>query len=70
MTGQQWIASEAWTAATLLQTPRFMPYLSGTLSIAVRRGEIPGFREFLLQIRPDQNQSGSYGNSMVNLMLT
>ncbi|KAM8769762.1 extracellular calcium-sensing receptor-like [Acanthopagrus schlegelii] len=65
VTGQQWIASEAWTAATLLQTPHLMPYLSGTLSIAVRRGEIPGFREFLLQIRPDQNQSGSYGNSMV-----
>ncbi|KAM8769843.1 extracellular calcium-sensing receptor-like [Acanthopagrus schlegelii] len=65
VTGQQWIASDSWTATTLLQKPRFMPFLSGTLSMAVRRGEIPGFREFLLQIRPDQNQSGSYGNSMV-----
>ena len=55
MTDRQWIASEAWTTATVLQTPRFMPYLSGTLGIAIRRGEIPGLRDFLLQINPDQN---------------
>ncbi|KAM9359531.1 extracellular calcium-sensing receptor-like [Symphorus nematophorus] len=64
VTGQQWIASEALTTATVLQTPRLMPYLSGTLGIAIRRGEIPGLREFLLQIRPEKNDS-DYGNSMV-----
>uniref|UniRef100_A0A7N8XRR7 Extracellular calcium-sensing receptor-like n=1 Tax=Mastacembelus armatus TaxID=205130 RepID=A0A7N8XRR7_9TELE len=53
VTGLQWIASEAWTSATVLQTPRLMPYLGGTLGIAIRRGEIPGLRDFLLQIRPD-----------------
>ncbi|XP_051813958.1 extracellular calcium-sensing receptor-like [Acanthochromis polyacanthus] len=62
-TGLQWIASEAWTAAAVLQTPRLMPYLSGTLGIAIRRGEMPGLREFLLQIRPDQ--SNNYENNMV-----
>ncbi|RVE64894.1 hypothetical protein OJAV_G00130960 [Oryzias javanicus] len=46
------MASEAWTSANVLQTPRFMPYLGGTLGIAIRRGEIPGLRDFLLQIRP------------------
>uniref|UniRef100_A0A3B3BK86 Extracellular calcium-sensing receptor-like n=1 Tax=Oryzias melastigma TaxID=30732 RepID=A0A3B3BK86_ORYME len=51
-TGLQWMASEAWTSANVLQTPRFMPYLRGTLGIAIRRGEIPGLRDFLLQIRP------------------
>ncbi|XP_070826713.1 extracellular calcium-sensing receptor-like [Chaetodon trifascialis] len=66
VTGLQWIASEAWTAATVLQTPHFMPYLGGTLGIAIRRGEIPGLREFLLQIRPDQHHNNSIGNSMVN----
>ncbi|XP_070825802.1 extracellular calcium-sensing receptor-like [Chaetodon trifascialis] len=66
VTDLQWIASEAWTAATVLQTPHFMPYLGGTLGIAIRRGEIPGLREFLLQIRPDQHHNNSYGNSMVN----
>nr|XP_043878332.1 extracellular calcium-sensing receptor-like [Solea senegalensis] len=62
VTGLQWIASEAWTSADVLQTPHLMPYLGGTLGTAVRRGEIPGLRDFLLQIRPDNTE----GNSMVN----
>ncbi|XP_063348605.1 extracellular calcium-sensing receptor-like [Pelmatolapia mariae] len=66
VTGLQWMASEAWTEATVLQTPQFMPYLGGTLGIAIRRGEIPVLREFLLQIRPDLHHNNSYGNSMVN----
>ncbi|XP_040902371.1 extracellular calcium-sensing receptor-like [Toxotes jaculatrix] len=63
VTGLQWMASEAWTAAAVLQTPRLMPYLGGTLGIAIRRGEIPGLREFLLQTRPDLHHND--GNSMV-----
>ncbi|XP_045928766.1 extracellular calcium-sensing receptor-like [Micropterus dolomieu] len=63
--GRQWIASEAWTAAAVLQTPRLMPYLSGTLGIAIRQGEIPGLREFLLRIHPDQNDNNNFGNDMV-----
>ncbi|XP_074496909.1 extracellular calcium-sensing receptor-like [Sebastes fasciatus] len=66
VTGLQWMASEAWTAATVLQTPHLMPYLSGTLGIAIRRGEIPGLRDFLLNIRPDIQHNNSYGNNMVN----
>eukprot|EP00064_Thunnus_orientalis_P019885 superscaffoldBa00005182_g20015 len=64
VTGLQWIASEAWTAAALLQTPRLMPYLSGTLGIAIRRGEIPGLRDFLLKIHPDLHDINNYENSM------
>uniref|UniRef100_G3P7U3 G-protein coupled receptors family 3 profile domain-containing protein n=1 Tax=Gasterosteus aculeatus aculeatus TaxID=481459 RepID=G3P7U3_GASAC len=67
VTDLQWMASEAWIAATVLQTPKLMPYIGGTLGIAIRRGEIPGFRDFLLQIRPDLQHNNSYGNSMVNL---
>uniref|UniRef100_A0A3P9B4W6 Extracellular calcium-sensing receptor-like n=1 Tax=Maylandia zebra TaxID=106582 RepID=A0A3P9B4W6_9CICH len=67
VTGLQWLASEGWTAtAAVLQTPELMPYLGGTLGIAIRRGEIPGLREFLLQIRPDLLDSNSYGKTMVN----
>nr|XP_046245302.1 extracellular calcium-sensing receptor-like [Scatophagus argus] len=66
VTGLQWLASEAWTAATVLHTPHFMPYLAGTLGIAIRRGEIPGLREFLLQTRPDLHNNSSYGNSMIS----
>uniref|UniRef100_A0A665UNN3 G-protein coupled receptors family 3 profile domain-containing protein n=1 Tax=Echeneis naucrates TaxID=173247 RepID=A0A665UNN3_ECHNA len=38
----------SWTSAAVLQTPHLMPYLGGTLGIAIRRGEIPGLREFLV----------------------
>ncbi|XP_059187148.1 extracellular calcium-sensing receptor-like [Centropristis striata] len=65
VTGLQWMASEAWTSAAVLQTPRLMPYLGGTLGIAIRRGEMAGLREFLLQIRPDQKENESYGNNIV-----
>lgn len=63
------MASEAWSAAAVLQTPRLMPYLSGTLGVAIRRGEIPGLRDFLLQIQPDLQHNNSYGNSMVSSTL-
>ncbi|KAM3615921.1 uncharacterized protein V6R79_009716 [Siganus canaliculatus] len=65
MTGLQWIVSEALTTAVVLHTPHLMPYLAGTLGIAIRRGEIPGLREFILQTRPDKNEHGTDGNSMV-----
>ncbi|XP_029699320.1 extracellular calcium-sensing receptor [Takifugu rubripes] len=54
VTGLQWLASEAMTAAAVLQTPDIMPYLNGMLGIAIRRGEITGLRDFLLRIRPGQ----------------
>uniref|UniRef100_A0A665UN65 G-protein coupled receptors family 3 profile domain-containing protein n=1 Tax=Echeneis naucrates TaxID=173247 RepID=A0A665UN65_ECHNA len=60
VTGLQWIASEAWTSAAVLQTPHLMPYLGGTLGIAIRRGEIPGLRDFLFNIKPDLNHNNTY----------
>ncbi|XP_014913703.1 extracellular calcium-sensing receptor-like [Poecilia latipinna] len=66
LTGLQWLASEAWSTAAVLQTPDLMPYLGGTLGIAIRRGEIPGLRDFLLEINPNIKHNSSYGNSMVN----
>uniref|UniRef100_A0A8D3CAY0 G-protein coupled receptors family 3 profile domain-containing protein n=1 Tax=Scophthalmus maximus TaxID=52904 RepID=A0A8D3CAY0_SCOMX len=50
VTGLQWMASEAWTSAAVLQTPDLMPYLGGTLGIAIRRGEISGLKDFLIQL--------------------
>ncbi|KAG7495886.1 extracellular calcium-sensing receptor-like [Solea senegalensis] len=66
VTGLQWIASEAWSSVDVLQTPHLMPYLGGTLGISIRRGEIPGLRDFLLQICPDLHHNNTDGNSMVN----
>nr|XP_043888312.1 extracellular calcium-sensing receptor-like [Solea senegalensis] len=66
VTGLLWMASEAWTSGTSLQTPHFMQYLGGTLGIAIRRGEIPGLSDFLLKVRPELNYTTTNGNSMVN----
>ncbi|XP_024299269.2 extracellular calcium-sensing receptor-like [Oncorhynchus tshawytscha] len=63
--GLQWIASEAWTTSSVFHTPRLMPYLGGTLGIAIRRGEIPGLRDFLLSIRPNDQPDNNPGNNMV-----
>lgn len=65
LTGLQWLASEAWSTAAVLQTPQLMPYLGGTLGISIRRGEIPDLREFLLEIHPYLEHNYTYGNSMV-----
>ncbi|XP_069053822.1 extracellular calcium-sensing receptor-like [Lepisosteus oculatus] len=50
--GRQWIASEAWTASPVFHTKELLPYLGGTIGIAVRRGEVPGLEQYLLQIYP------------------
>uniref|UniRef100_A0A8C7JNY6 Olfactory receptor C family, q5 n=1 Tax=Oncorhynchus kisutch TaxID=8019 RepID=A0A8C7JNY6_ONCKI len=63
--GLQWIASEAWTTSSVFHTPRLMPYLGGTLGIAIRRGEIPGLRDFLFSIRPNNQPDNNPGNNMV-----
>ena len=61
------MASEAWTAAKVLHTPSYMPFLAGTLGIAIRRGEIPGLRDFLLRIRPDNDTLSSQDNNLVRV---
>ena len=67
VTGLQWMASEAWTTAVVLQTPSYMPFLAGTLGIAIRRGEIPGLRDFLLRIRPDMDTLSNQDNNLVRV---
>uniref|UniRef100_A0A673FH80 Extracellular calcium-sensing receptor-like n=1 Tax=Sinocyclocheilus rhinocerous TaxID=307959 RepID=A0A673FH80_9TELE len=56
ITGRQWIASEAWATSPVFRTPRFQPFLVGTMGIAIRRGEIEGLHDFLLCIRPNNGQ--------------
>ncbi|XP_066566534.1 extracellular calcium-sensing receptor-like [Amia ocellicauda] len=50
--GRQWIASESWTTSTIILTAEMFSSFGGTIGIAIRRGEIPGLKEFLLQVRP------------------
>ncbi|XP_076850865.1 extracellular calcium-sensing receptor-like [Brachyhypopomus gauderio] len=59
VTGRQWIASEAWATSPVFLTPRLLPFLGGTLGIAIRRGEIQGLQDFLLHLRLDRDPKNS-----------
>ncbi|XP_043072421.1 extracellular calcium-sensing receptor-like [Puntigrus tetrazona] len=63
VTDRQWIASEAWATSPVFHTQRLLPFLGGTLGIAIRRGEIQGLHEFLLLLRPNNDQR----NNMVRI---
>ncbi|MCJ8733078.1 hypothetical protein PDJAM_G00218870 [Pangasius djambal] len=63
VTAKQWIASEAWATSPIFLTPHLLPFLGGTLGIAIRRGEIAGLRDFLLHLRPDMQPT----NNMVRI---
>ncbi|XP_058890383.1 extracellular calcium-sensing receptor-like [Acipenser ruthenus] len=52
ITGIQWIASESWITASLFSAREFYPSLGGTIGFAIRRGEIPGLKDFLLKVHP------------------
>uniref|UniRef100_A0A8C4X9Y7 Extracellular calcium-sensing receptor-like n=1 Tax=Erpetoichthys calabaricus TaxID=27687 RepID=A0A8C4X9Y7_ERPCA len=52
ITGRQWIASEAWSTSPVLAREEYFSSFGGTLGIAVRKGNIPGLKNFLLQVTP------------------
>ncbi|XP_058890385.1 extracellular calcium-sensing receptor-like [Acipenser ruthenus] len=52
ITGIQWIASEAWITASLFSAREFYLSLGGTIGFAIRSGEIPGLKDFLLKVHP------------------
>ncbi|NP_001077346.1 olfactory receptor CQ19 precursor [Danio rerio] len=63
MTDRQWIASEAWATSFVHHSPRLLPFLKGTLGIAIRRGEIQGLYEFLLRLQPTNDPK----NNMIRI---
>ncbi|MBN3324634.1 CASR protein, partial [Atractosteus spatula] len=52
ITGIQWIASEVWVTASLFAASEFYPSLGGTIGFAIRRGQIPALRDYLLKVHP------------------
>lgn len=52
ITGIQWVASEAWVTASILAEA--YPFLAGTIGFAVRKGIVPGLKEYLLTVNPER----------------
>ncbi|KAF3692952.1 Vomeronasal type-2 receptor 1 putative pheromone receptor V2R1 V2Rx Precursor [Channa argus] len=52
VTNRTWIASEAWVTSALISQPGVGSLLGGTLGFAVKRAEIPGLQDHLLNIDP------------------
>ncbi|KAM9316515.1 vomeronasal type-2 receptor 1-like [Gastrophryne carolinensis] len=53
ITGKTFIASEAWTTSALIAKPQYASFLKGTIGFAIRRANIPGFLDFLMDIHPE-----------------
>ncbi|KAM7412968.1 hypothetical protein PAMA_020385 [Pampus argenteus] len=53
LTGIQWLASEAWSTASVLSTPKkYHRILQGSMGFAIRGAHIPGLQDFLLRLHP------------------
>ncbi|KAM9852837.1 extracellular calcium-sensing receptor-like [Aulostomus maculatus] len=58
LTGIQWLASEAWSTAAVLSTPKkYHPILQGSMGFAIRRARIPGLQDFLLRLNPSSSEA-------------
>ncbi|XP_067850669.1 extracellular calcium-sensing receptor-like [Heptranchias perlo] len=56
VTGVQWIGSEAWvSSASFLPPEESKRFLSGTIGIAIRQVDIPGLKEFLMEVHPSMH---------------
>ncbi|XP_020383219.2 extracellular calcium-sensing receptor-like [Rhincodon typus] len=52
VTGIQWIGSEAWVSSQFLPQEKSRRFVSGTIGVAIRQVDIPGLREFLMDVHP------------------
>ncbi len=58
LTGIQWLASEAWSTAAVLSTPKkYHLILQGSMGFAIRRAHIPGLQDFLLRLHPSSSDA-------------
>ncbi|XP_046907848.1 extracellular calcium-sensing receptor-like [Hypomesus transpacificus] len=58
LTGVQWLASEAWSTASVLSMPPcYRPILLGSMGFAIRRAHITGLQDFLLRLHPSSPEA-------------
>lgn len=55
LTGLQWVGSESWITAAHLATEEYTEILTGSLGFTIRKAQIKGLKDFLLQVHPSQD---------------
>lgn len=55
LTALQWVGSESWITAAHLATREYTEILTGSLGFTIRKAQIKGLRDFLLQVHPGQD---------------
>ncbi|KAL3057482.1 hypothetical protein OYC64_007869 [Pagothenia borchgrevinki] len=64
LTGIQWLASEAWSTAAVLSTPKkYHHILQGSMGFAIHQAQMPGLQDFLLSVNP--SRPGALANPFV-----
>uniref|UniRef100_A0A8C4SHS4 Extracellular calcium-sensing receptor-like n=1 Tax=Erpetoichthys calabaricus TaxID=27687 RepID=A0A8C4SHS4_ERPCA len=62
VTGRQWIGSEGWISARIFATEESYKILGGSIGFAISEAEIPGLKDYILNIHPSE----APGNAFLN----
>ncbi|XP_064419127.1 extracellular calcium-sensing receptor-like [Latimeria chalumnae] len=54
ITGKVWLTSDGWSNNDYFSKKEFLRTISGTVGITIRKGELPGFQEFLFSVHPSK----------------
>ncbi|GCC37368.1 hypothetical protein chiPu_0015872 [Chiloscyllium punctatum] len=60
ITNLQLVASEAWVTSSLIWTKESQDILTGTIGFGIRKAEIPGLREFLVNFHPSTSPDNPF----------
>uniref|UniRef100_H3A198 G-protein coupled receptors family 3 profile domain-containing protein n=1 Tax=Latimeria chalumnae TaxID=7897 RepID=H3A198_LATCH len=60
ITGKVWVSTEAWSTSASFYKGSQARTVTGTIGVAVHKGDIPGFKEFLLRLNPFTSQDNIY----------
>ncbi|XP_053546992.1 extracellular calcium-sensing receptor-like [Bombina bombina] len=57
VTGKVWIGSDGWSVSLIFNTMEYVQTMQGSLGFSIRRGNMPGFKEFLMKLHPSKTPS-------------